>query len=60
MWLLYSLEYTINHDENDNENLDPEKPGLRKSWSLKNLDPEKLGSRKIWTLKNLDSEKPGL
>ena len=25
------------------KNLDPEKPGLRKTWSLKNLDPEKPG-----------------
>ena len=27
-----------------------------KTWTL---DPEKPGSRKTWTLKNLDSEKPG-
>ena len=25
----------------------------------KNLDPEKPGPRKTWTLKNLDPEKPG-
>ena len=30
------------------KNLDPEKPGPRKTWTLK-----------TWTLKNLDSEKPG-
>ena len=34
-----------------------EKPGLRKTWTLKNLDPEKRGPRKTWTLKNLDPEK---
>ena len=41
--------------------LDPdlEKPGPRKTWTLKNLDPEKLGPWKTWTLKNLDPEKPG-
>ena len=31
------------------KNLDPEKPGRRKTWTLKNLNPEKL-----------DPEKPGL
>ena len=43
---------------------DPEKPGPRKTQTLKNLDLENLhlekpGLRKTWTLKNLDSEKPG-
>ena len=33
------------------KNLDPEKPGPRKTWTLKNLDPEKLGPWKTWTLK---------
>ena len=37
--------------------LDLEKPGLRKTWTLKNLDPEKRGPRKTWALKNLDPEK---
>ena len=27
--------------------------------TLKNLDPEKPGTRKSWTQKNLDPEKPG-
>ena len=34
------------------KNLDPEKRGLRKTWTLKNLNPEKPGLKKIWTLKN--------
>ena len=36
---------------------DPEKPGPRKTWTLKNLDSEKPGPWKTWTLKNLDPEK---
>ena len=28
--------------------------------TLNNLDPEKPGTRKTWTLKNMDSERPGL
>ena len=42
--------------------LDPdfEKPGPRKTWTLKNLDPEKPGPWKTWTLKNLDPEKHGI
>ena len=39
------------------KNLDPEKPGLWKTWAQKNLDPEKPGPWKIWTLKILDYEK---
>ena len=27
------------------KNLDPEKPGPRKTWTLKNLDPEKRGKQ---------------
>ena len=27
--------------------------------TLKNLDPEKPGPRKTWTLKNLDPKEPG-
>ena len=42
------------------KNLDPEKPGPRKTWTQKNLDTEKPGPRKIWTLKNLDPEKHGI
>ena len=30
------------------------------TWTLKNVDPEKPGPRKTYTLKNLDPEKPGL
>ena len=30
------------------KNLDPEKPGLRKTWTLKNLGYEKPGLRKTW------------
>ena len=30
------------------KNVDPEKPGPRKTWSLKNLDPEKPGPWKTW------------
>ena len=30
------------------------------TWTQKNLDPKKPGPRKTWTLKNLDPEKPGL
>ena len=41
------------------KNLDPEKPGPRKTWTKKNLDQEKPGPRKTWILKNLDPEKPG-
>ena len=37
----------------------PEKPGPRKTWTLKNLDPENPGLRKTRTLKNLDYEKRG-
>ena len=42
--------------------LDPEKPGPRKTGTLKNLDPEKPGTRKTWTmtLKNMDAEKHGI
>ena len=36
------------------KNLDPEKPGPRKTWILKNLDPETPGPKKTCTLKNLD------
>ena len=39
---------------------DPEKPGTRKTWTLKNPDLEKPGLRKTWTLKNLDLEKHGI
>ena len=42
------------------KNLDPEKPGPRKTLTQKNLDPENPGPWKSWTLKNLESEKPGL
>ena len=39
------------------KDLDPEKPGLGKTWTLKNLDPKKPGPWKTW--KNLDPEKLG-
>ena len=32
--------------------LDPEKLGLRKTWTLEKLDPEKPGLWKTWTIKN--------
>ena len=35
------------------------KPGLRPWTRTLDPDPEKPGLRKTWTLKNLDSEKPG-
>ena len=36
--------------------LDPEKPGPKKTWTQKNLHPENPGPRKTWTLKILDPE----
>ena len=39
------------------ENLDREKPGPWKAWTLKNLDLGKPLPWKTWTLKNLDLEK---
>ena len=41
------------------KNLNPEKPGAKKTWTQKNLDPEKPGLRKIWALKILNYEKRG-
>ena len=37
--------------------LDPEKPGPRKTYILKSLYPEKLGRWKTWTRKSLDTKK---
>ena len=41
------------------KDLDPEKPGLRRSWTQKSLAPEQFGPWKTWTLKILDYEKRG-
>ena len=40
-------------------NLDPEKLGPWKTWTLKNLEPEKPGPWKASTPKKLDLEKYG-
>ena len=42
------------------KNMEPKKPGLRKTWTLENLDAEKPGPWKTCTQKNLDPEKSGL
>ena len=42
------------------KNLDPENPGLGKTWTQKHLNPEKPGSWKIWTLINFDHKKHGI
>ena len=41
------------------KNLDPEKPGTWKTWTLKNLDLKKPGPWKTGTLKTLEPEKRG-